>query len=501
MSDLEALMWALDKDPALRSDFTNVTILDRPPDPARLRRTMSAALEVMPRLARRVVPAPLRLAPPAWEPDPTIDLDYHLRRAAVPPPGDERAFLDLVAEFSSTPFDRSRPLWEFLTVDGLPGGRAALIQKVHHTITDGVGGLRLSLSMLDLERDPPADDRNRPEPHRTERGPSATPGDAPGPGGDDGGDGTTTRSSPLGILADAAAFVAGRPIEWARRGASTAGDALTHPAELPHRAAEAAALVASLRRQLVVTERARSPLMAERSLRRRFEIFSVPLAEVKAAARRFDATVNDVYVAAIAGALDRYHRDAGIELDELRVAMPVNLRGGPEGSANHFAPARVLLPVDGHPPAERVAAIHDRLHRARGEPILRAAESLAGLLMFAPTALLVSVTRAQARAVDFVASNLRGSPVELFVAGARIEALHAMGPRLGAAVNVTVISYLGQMHMGLNIDPAAVDDPGRLVAALSESFAELTAVPRTRSRSRRPAPRDGGRGRGRRAQG
>lgn len=484
MSDLEALMWALDKDPALRSDFTNVTILDRPPDPARLRRTMSAALEVMPRLGRRVVPAPLRLASPAWEPDPTIDLDYHLRRAAVPPPGDERAFLDLVAEFSSTPLDRSRPLWEFLTVDGLPGGRAALIQKVHHTITDGVGGLRLSLSMLDLERDPPADDRNRSQPRRSGRASSATPGEASGPAGDDGdetGDGgATTRSSPLGILADAAAFVAGRPIEWVRRGASTAGDALTHPAELPHRAAEAASLVASLRRQLVVTERARSPLMAERSLGRRFEIFSVPLADVKAAARRFDATVNDVYVAAIAGALDRYHRDAGIELDELRVAMPVSLRGGPEGTANHFAPARVLLPVDGHPPAERVAVIHDRLHRARGEPILRAADSLAGLLMFAPTALLVSVTRAQARAVDFVASNLRGSPVELFVAGARIESLHAMGPRLGAAVNVTVISYLGQMHMGLNIDPAAVHDPGRLVAALSESFAELTAAPGAR---------------------
>jgi len=103
------------------------------------------------------------------------------------------------------------------------------------------------------------------------------------------------------------------------------------------------------------------------------------VADVKAAAGRLGATLNDVYVAGLAGALDRYHRDAGIALDDLRVAMPVNLRGGVDGTANHFAPARVLLPVDGHPPAERVTAIHERLGRARSEPILRAADSLAGL--------------------------------------------------------------------------------------------------------------------------
>ncbi len=477
MSDLEALMWILDKDPALRSDFTNVTILDRPPDPARLRRTMKGALGIMPRLARRVVPAPLRLAPPAWELDPTIDLGYHLRRAAVPPPGDYRTFLDLAAEFSSTPFDRSRPLWEFLTVDGLPGGRAALLQKVHHTITDGVGGMRLSLSMLDLERDPPPS------------GAPAADTDDGAAAGDDG-DGSVTPSSPLGILGDAAGFVAGRPIEWARRGISTVGGAIAHPGELPHRASDAATLLASLRRQLIVTERARSPLMAPRSLGRRFETFSVPLADVKAAAGRLGATLNDVYVAGLAGALDRYHRDAGIALDDLRVAMPVNLRGGVDGTANHFAPARVLLPVDGHPPAERVTAIHERLGRARSEPILRAADSLAGLLMLAPTALLVSVTRAQARTVDFVASNLRGSPAELFIAGARIESIYAMGPRLGAALNVTMISYLGRLDMGLNIDPAAVTDTEGLLAALAESFDELIAARRPRPPHRRPSSGD-----------
>lgn len=463
MSDLEAVMWALDKDPALRSDFTNITILDRPPDAGRLRRTMGAALRAMPRLGRRVVPAPLRLAPPAWEPDPTFDLDYHLRRAAVPPPGDERAFLDLAAEFSATPFDRSRPLWEFLTVDGLPGGRSAMLQKLHHTITDGVGGMRLSLSMVDLERDPapgaPGADEEAPDESPDEEAPDEE---------------ALSSSSPMGILADAAGFVAGRPIAWARRGLAATGDAVTHPTELPHRAAEAATLLASLRRQLAMTERARSPLMAPRSLGRRFEIFSVALSDVKAAAERLGATVNDVYVAGLAGALDRYHRDAGVALDDLRLAMPVSLRGRTEETANHFAPARVVIPVDGHPVEERVAAIHDLLGRARSEPVLRSADTLAGLLMLAPTALLVSVTRTQARAVDFVASNLRGSPVELYIAGARIESLHAMGPRLGAALNVTMISYVGRMHMGLNIDPAAITDPDRLLSALGESFGELT---------------------------
>src|SRR5918996_3623220 len=155
MSDAEAIMWAVEKDPALRSDFTNITVLDGRPDEARLRAKIDAAIDDIPRLRQRVVSPPLRLAPPEWRDDPTLDLDYHLRKVALPAPGGTRELLHLAAAVSAAPLDRSRPLWEFTLAEGLDGGRAALLQKVHHAVTDGVGGLRLSLSLVDFEPDAP----------------------------------------------------------------------------------------------------------------------------------------------------------------------------------------------------------------------------------------------------------------------------------------------------------------------------------------------------------
>src|SRR5689334_4177558 len=154
MSPSEAVMWAVEKDPALRSDFTNVTVLDALPSEERLRTTVERAIVAIPRLTDRVVSPPLRIAAPEWRPDPTFDVDYHIRRIAIPVPGSMRDFLDVAQITTAPPLDRSRPLWEFTLVEGLEGGRAALLQRLHHTITDGVGGMRLSLSLVDLEREP-----------------------------------------------------------------------------------------------------------------------------------------------------------------------------------------------------------------------------------------------------------------------------------------------------------------------------------------------------------
>ncbi len=112
-----------------------------------------------------MIGAPLRLVPPEFADDPTLDVETHVRVVGVPPPGDDRAFLDLCGSLSEQSLDRARPLWEFTVIDGMADGRAALLQKVHHAITDGVGGLRLSLAMVDFERDPdPADAPDDTEP-------------------------------------------------------------------------------------------------------------------------------------------------------------------------------------------------------------------------------------------------------------------------------------------------------------------------------------------------
>src|SRR5829696_4064100 len=131
MSDAEGLMWRLEKDPHLSSTFANVTILDRKPDFEKLRRRMERVVVRIPRLRQRVQTAPGNVSAPVWVDDPDFDLSLHLRRIALPKPGTERQLLELATLITADPFDRTRPLWQFVIVEGLKGNRAALIEKLH----------------------------------------------------------------------------------------------------------------------------------------------------------------------------------------------------------------------------------------------------------------------------------------------------------------------------------------------------------------------------------
>jgi diacylglycerol O-acyltransferase len=465
MSDAEAIMWAVEKDPALRSDFTNISILDRQPDASRVRAKVEQAIEVIPRLGYRVVPSPLRLAPPEWVPDYDLDLDYHLRTVAVPAPGGMRQLLDLAAAVAATPLDRSRPLWEFTVVEGLEGGRAALLQKVHHTITDGVGGVKLSLSLLDFEPDPPAP----PEPSPLQR----IVADAEAQRRAEVSADPVHRVSPADAVGQAVAYSVRQQLARVGRGLESATHVLASPASARRGVDDAVRLGESVRRQLLITDPARSPLLERRSLAQRFERFDVPLTSAKAVAAKLGGSVNDVYVTGITGALGLYHERMGVPCDELRMAMPISTRGDDEESANSFTPARVLVPVQPKDPATRFQRVHETLRGLRDEPAVSAAGSLAGLLSVLPSSMLVALTRSQARTIDFATSNLRGSPVDLYLGGARIEANYPMGPRAGCALNVTLLSYLDSLDMGINIDPAAVSDPATLLDCLEESFGAL----------------------------
>ena len=155
MSDEDALMWSIEKDPMLRSTITTVILLERPIDRETLRRTFERLTRVVPRLRQRVRSNLMSLAPPRWEIDPNLDLDYHLRAARVPGDGSLRDLLRMTQPIAMQGFDRARPQWECTAVDGLADGRDALILKFHHAMTDGVGGVRLMLELFDLTPDAP----------------------------------------------------------------------------------------------------------------------------------------------------------------------------------------------------------------------------------------------------------------------------------------------------------------------------------------------------------
>src|SRR5437899_528912 len=277
MSDTEALMWTIEKDPALRSSFLQITILDQQPDYERFRRRMARAVELLPRLRQRPSPAPVRLAPPAWEDAAAFDLDYHVRHLAVPAPGTDRQLLDLAAVLYEDAFDRARPLWNLTIVDGLEGGRAALLAKMHHTITDGVGGVRLSMQFIDVARD-------APDPDPLEIPPSAPPDER----------------GFLQTAAEAASHNLRRQLGIAQRAVGALGGVAGHPNRAPAAAFELVETARSLARQLAVVDPAHSPVWTGRSLGRRFEILSVSLDDLKRTAKALGGTVNDVFVTAVA---------------------------------------------------------------------------------------------------------------------------------------------------------------------------------------------------------
>ncbi len=154
MSDADALMWTIEKDPTLRSTVVTVFTFDRSPDWDALVERVDRGSRLIPRLRQRVVTPMLRVGPPCWSADPHFDLSYHLRRVRAPEPGNFECVLDLARNAAMAGFDRARPLWEYTVVDGLEGGRSAFVIKVHHSMTDGVGGMKLLMMLFDLERDP-----------------------------------------------------------------------------------------------------------------------------------------------------------------------------------------------------------------------------------------------------------------------------------------------------------------------------------------------------------
>lgn len=454
MSDVEALMWSLETDPHLSSTFANITFFDRSPDAERFRERMWRASRRVPRLRRRVSSG-LSPVAPSWEEDPDFDIDHHVRRVRLPEGSTDDDAQALACELALTPFDRDRPLWEFTVVDGLPDGRAAMVQKMHHTITDGEGGVRMSVEFIDLERNPPA-----PDP--VDHGPPAP-----------------ASPSLVGQAVEAISALTQRNVDTARTLVDGATDLLRDPAHLARMVAdlpkESAATVRSVVRQLGVVDGHRSPLWSERSLDRHLVTFEVPLDVVKDAAHRLDGSVNDLFVAAAAGGAGSYHRARGVGIDELRMSMPVSTRTSKAPGGNAFTPTRVLVPLDADP-RTRFAAIHDRLQVTKTERALGLTSSLAGVMNLLPHPVLVRLARQQVMTVDFATSNVRAAPFDLYIAGALMESNYPLGPIAGTAWNLTTMSYRGQLEIGLHADTQAVEDPDALAADIQQSFDELLAL-------------------------
>jgi diacylglycerol O-acyltransferase len=448
MSDLEALMWTLDKDPHLSSNFACLTLLDSMPDIDRLRDRLERASRLIPHLRSRVNPSVARMAPPSWTEDRSFDIVHHVRAVALPKPGSRAQLHELAATLAGDPFDRSRPLWEFVLVDGLDDGGAAMIWKLHHTISDGIGGVRMSEQFLDIERDAP------PPPDLE---PAAEPGPEP----------TFTDNA-----IDTVRHNVRRSADSVEHVSRAAWDATVHPSRWIRVGPDAVRMSRSLTKQLTTSTRPFSSLWTDRSLRHGFETLSVPFDQAKSAAAVLGGSLNDFFVAGVGSAVARYHAEHDAPVDFARMAMPVSTRSDRTAAGNSFAPLRLKLPLHVDP-VEQFHLVHETLDTGKGDPLIGAIEGLSGLLNLLPTSVLVRVARAQAEAIDFATSNVRAAPFELFVAGAALRGTYPIGPLAGSAFNVTLMSYHGSLDMGLHVDLAAIPDPSGLRALLETCFQEL----------------------------
>lgn len=470
MSDSEALMWNIEKDPWLNPSGAAITILDRPLDHDHFIQTMRAATAQMPRLYERVVPGIGRLATPVWQPDPEFEIDYHVRFVRLPKPGTERQLFDMAAKLYQEPFDRTRPLWRFVIIEGLKGGKSAIYSILHHAVADGIGQMRMAELYQQLSRDDPPP----PEVDLDAVIAEAVSSHAPLQLGGD------LAESVFESTVGSMTHIARRQAGMARR---VADEIKTWPGDPSRVAGSIEDLVNGVKSTVTATlgsgdeVHGGSPLWANRSRHRHFETVRVPLDDLKAASKHVDATINDLFVAAMVEGAVRYHGDRDVVVDAFNTSFVLSTRSDDAVGGNSFTPVPVQLPGEPMPLEDRVADVKERLTAKRegmtGGAGLGALSGIANLL---PTSVITRAARARASRVDFATSNLRGAWFPLYVSGALVLDVLSMGPVAGTACNATAMSYNGTFAIGLFMDPIAIEAPGDFRDAIAEAFDDVVAL-------------------------
>jgi WS/DGAT/MGAT family acyltransferase len=447
--------------PSAHMHVTGVSIFDPTTVPGgyefeKVRELVENRLQLLPPFRRRLAEIPFGLHHPLWIEDPDFDLDFHIRRAALPAPGGQEELAEFAAEVNSRPLDRTRPLWEMYVIEGLENGLIATVTKTHHAAIDGVSGAELTVNLLDLQPEPmvvpPEDPPWQPDKVPTD----------------------------MELVGYALASLARQPVAAAKAARRTAEMALT---------------LRRRNREPGITPPP-SPFSAPRTSinvsitpHRRVGFTEVTLDDVKMVKNALGGTVNDVVLALCSGALRRYFEDHKEEVEGSLLAMvPISVRTEDQKGAmgNRVSSMFVNLATDVDDPVKRLRTIHDSTKDAKEQEKAFSAEALTDWTEFAAPAVaarafrLLSSTRIFDRTrpiFNVTISNVPGPNFPLYSAGARMVAMYPLGPILdGGALNITCMSYMGSMFFGLNADRDAVPDVQRIADHINDALGELVKV-------------------------
>ena len=443
---------------------------------------LTARLGLLPPMTRKLLTVPFSLDRPYWVEDEKFDLGYHLRELALPAPGSDAQLAEQVARIFSRHLDRRRPLWETYLIHGLPDGRVAFLTKMHHSAVDGMSGQEVMAVLFDL-------------------GPEGRPIDVPADLR-----GAGDRPGTWGLLARTALKAPGAPFRMARR----------LPALLPHidvpvamiglPGSRAFSKQVSVVRNLVtgnrdggVIERPvhRAPQVSfggKISPHRKFSFGQLSLKDVKVVKDHFGVKVNDVVVTLVAGAV----RDWLIAHDDLPekpllAQIPVSVRTEEQRGTfgNRVSVMIVPIPTNVDGAAERVQAASLSLLAAKDRHNAVPAQALQDVATFIPPAVHARATRVllQLSAQKFmpavqnlVISNVPGPPIPIYLGGARLEALYPVSIIVhGTGLNVTIMSYLDHVDVGIVADREQMPDLDDLVTSMQSGLAELVALARAKT--------------------
>ncbi len=450
MSGFNFATWrSASDDPVMRSTMIGLMLLEKAPDWKLLRERCDRASRTNTILRKKVIDSPIAVGNPRLVIDPDFDLSFHLRRFDMPAGATWDDVLEDARRHSMVGFDLDRPLWRMTVLNGLPGGRSVMMLKLHHAIADGQGAVLLGASLFDFS------------PEGQDLGPMP-----PEPSGDE--------LSTVGFVE-----AIGKDAVW--RTARTAQDVITGftPKTLkalrrPRKAA--ANLVKSARsvaRVAAIPLGPLSPLMRKRSINYHFGTFDVPFADIQAVAHASDHTANDVFLAAVSEGMARFHNAEGRPVDKLRINMPISLRKAGDSFENAITIARFEMPIATDGTKKLMDEVAATVQRWRKEPALAWTEQLADVSRILPVELLAAV----AQASDVTASNVPGVPIPVWLAGAQILRMYPLVATIGAAVNITMLTYNGTASVGVSSDDAAVADHDLLIKSFREGFAEAIGKP------------------------
>jgi diacylglycerol O-acyltransferase / wax synthase len=456
MSTADAAWLHMDR-PTNLMIINSVLLFDQPVDWERVKQvTQERMVDAYPRFHQRVVESRLPLRPPRWEDDPDFDLEHHMHHRGLPAPGDTATLQELVSDLMTMPLDRNRPLWHIYLIDGFGEG-SAMIARMHHCIADGISLARVMMSLTDGFPEAgigPA----LPEPRSRCSGPVLGTADAAVR--------ALTGAARLGTAA-------------VRQGAQIA----VSPSHAGSLAGAIGRDAATFGRMLLTPADAATAFKGDPGISRRVAWSrQLSLQEIKDIAHRNDATVNDVLLAAVSGAMRHYLQDHHSPVGEIQAMVPFNLRPldqpVPRELGNKFGLVFLPLPVGTSGSYRRLNEIHKRMRKIKDGRDGAVSYGLLSVTGFAPEVVERRVVDMFSAKGTAVMTNVPGPREPVYLAGTPVSTVLVWAPTSGhIGMSVSIYSYRGEVTVGLMVDATLIPDPDQIVTALESELAALAQLP------------------------